>query len=89
MDAWDYNNAVPLMNPNIPNFSKVTVIDVYADVYGRRTTSPCFNYPDYWAHLTGKIESLLNGYPREIDGIAWGCERMGPFRNAIDSESKQ
>jgi len=77
--AWDYNNAVPLMNRNIPNFSKVTEIDVY----GRRTTSPCFNHPDYRAHLTGKIESLLNGYPREVDGIAWGCERMGPFQNAI------
>lgn len=77
--AWDYNNAVPMMNRNIPNFSKVTEIDVY----GRRTTSPCFNHPDYRAHLQGKIESLLNGYPSEVDGIAWGCERMGPFQNAI------
>ena len=77
--AWDYNNAVPMMNRNIPNFSKVTEIDVY----GRRTTSPCFNHPDYRAHLSGKIESLLNGYPSEVDGIAWGCERMGPLQNAI------
>ncbi len=77
--AWDYNNAVPMMNRNIPNFSKVTEIDVY----GRRTTSPCFNHPDYRAHLSGKIESLLNGYSSEVDGIAWGCERMGPFQNMI------
>ncbi len=77
--AWDYNNAVPMMNRNIPNFAKVTEIDVY----GRRTASPCFNHPDYHAHLAGKIESLLNGYPNEVDGIAWGCERMGPLQNAI------
>jgi hypothetical protein len=77
--CWDYNNAVPLMNRNIPNFPKVTEIDVY----GRRTTSPCFNHPDYRAHLTGKIESCLSGYPSEVDGIAWGCERMGPLHNAM------
>jgi hypothetical protein len=77
--AWDYNNAVPIMNRSIANFTKVTEIDVY----GRRTTSPCFNHPDYRAHLGGKIESLLNGYPDQIDGIAWGCERMGPFQNMI------
>jgi hypothetical protein len=77
--AWDYNNAVPIMNRSIPNFAKVTEIDVY----GRRTTSPCFNHPDYRAHLGGKIESLLNGYPGQVDGIAWGCERMGPFQNMI------
>jgi len=77
--CWDYNNAVPLMNRSVPNWTKVTEIDVY----GRRTTSPCFNHPDYRAHLIGKIESQLSGYPGEVDGIAWGCERMGPLQNAI------
>jgi hypothetical protein len=77
--AWDYNNAVPMMNRNIPNFPKVTEIDVY----GRRTTSPCFNHPEYRAHLSGKIESLLSGFPDLVDGIAWGCERMGPLNNMI------
>jgi len=77
--CWDYNNAVPLMNRNVPNFTTVAEIDVY----GRRTSSPCFNHPDYRAHLTGKIESLLSGYPDLVDGIAWGCERMGPLQNAI------
>jgi hypothetical protein len=77
--AWDYNNAVPSMNRSISNFAKVTEIDVY----GRRTTSPCFNHPDYRAHLAGKIESLLSGYPDQVDGIAWGCERMGPLQNMI------
>jgi hypothetical protein len=77
--CWDYNNAVPSMNRSIPGFAQVTEIDVY----GRRTTSPCFNHPDYRAHLHGKIESQLSGYPDLVDGIAWGCERMGPLQNAI------
>src|ERR1051325_9418440 len=77
--CWDYNNAVPRMNRSIPGFAQVTEIDAY----GRRTTSPCFNHPDYRAHLTGKIESLLSGYGSLVDGIAWGCERMGPLQNAI------
>lgn len=77
--AWDYNNAEPIMNRNIPNFPKVTEIDVY----GLRTTSPCFNHPDYRAHLMGKIESYLIQYAGLVDGIAWGCERMGPFQNLI------
>ncbi len=77
--AWDYNNAFPVMMRAIPNLTEVAEVDVY----GRRTTSPCFNHPDYRAHLTGKIESLLSGYPSEVDGIAWGCERMGPLQNMI------
>ncbi|HEV3198410.1 MAG TPA: hypothetical protein VGZ73_10890 [Bryobacteraceae bacterium] len=77
--AWDYNNAVPIMNRSIPNFPQVTEIDVY----GRRTTSPCFNHPDYRAHLAGKIESLFSGYADQVDGVAWGCERMGPLQNMI------
>jgi hypothetical protein len=43
----------------------------------------CFNNPDYQAFLSGKIESLLSGYPDLVDGIAWGSERMGPFENMI------
>jgi hypothetical protein len=77
--AWDYNNADPIMAASIPNLPEVAEIDVY----GVRTTSPCFNHPDYRAFLTGKIESLLGGYPHEVDGIAWGCERQGPIQNMI------
>ncbi len=77
--AWDYNNSPQIMSRSIPNFIQVAEIDVY----GRRTINPCFNHPDYRAHLSGKIESLLNGYPDLIDGIAWGCERMGPLQNMI------
>jgi hypothetical protein len=77
--AWDYNNADPIMARNMTNFAEVAEIDVY----GVRTTSPCFNHPDYRAFLTSKIESLLSGYPGDVDGIAWGCERMGPIHNMI------
>lgn len=77
--AWDYNNAFPAMMQNIPGFTEVAEVDVY----GRRTTSACFNNPDYQGHLTGKIESYLSQYASEVDGIMWGCERMGPIDNMI------
>jgi len=77
--AWDYNNAFPSMMRNMPGLTEVAEIDVY----GRRTTSACFNNPDYRAHLTGKIESYLSQYPSEVQGIMWGCERMGPMDNMI------
>lgn len=77
--AWDYNNAFPIMMRSIPNFTEVAEIDTY----GRRTTSPCFNHPDYRAHLTGKVESVLAGYSSLVDGFAWGCERMGPLGNLV------
>jgi hypothetical protein len=77
--CWDYNNAFPLMMESMSNATEVAEIDVY----GRRTTSPCFNHPDYRAFLTGKIESQLSGYPSEVAGLAWGCERMGPLQNMI------
>ncbi len=77
--CWDYNNAFPIMNRSIPNLTKVNEIDVY----GRRTTSPCSNQPDYRAHLSGKVESCLSGYASAVDGFAWGCERMVPLQNAI------
>ena len=77
--AWDYNNAFPIAMRHIPGLIEVAEIDIE----GRRTTSPCFNHPDYRAFLTGKIESLLGGYPDLVDGIAWGCERMGPLNNLI------
>jgi hypothetical protein len=78
--AWDLNNPGPGLNVTIPNYAEVAEIDLY----GRRTNRPCFNHPDYRAFLSGKVESLLCGYPSEVDGIAWGSERMGPFENMIE-----
>jgi len=75
--AWDLNN--PSLDRLIPNYAEVSEVDVY----GRRAANPCLNHPDYRAFLSGKIESLLSGYPSEVDGIAWGCERTGPLENMI------
>ncbi|HEX4064858.1 MAG TPA: twin-arginine translocation signal domain-containing protein [Acidobacteriaceae bacterium] len=80
--AWDLNNAGPILNKVIPNYAEVSEIDVY----GRRTNAACFNNPDYQAFLRGKVESLLLGYPSEVDGIAWGSERMGPLDYMIAGE---
>jgi hypothetical protein len=77
--AWDLNNPGATLNDTIPNYAEVSEIDVY----GRRNDRPCFNNPDYQAFLSGKIESLLLGYPELVDGIAWGSERTGPFDNSI------
>jgi hypothetical protein len=77
--AWDYNNTNANMMRLIPGFTEVSEIDVY----GRRTDSACWNHPNYRAQLTGRIESYLSGYPGEVDGIIWGCERMGPLDNMI------
>jgi hypothetical protein len=77
--CWDYNNESRRMMQNMPNAAKVAEVDLY----GRRMIGPCFNHPDYRAHQIGKIESYLRGYPNEVAGIAWGCERQGPFQNVI------
>jgi hypothetical protein len=77
--AWDYNNTNANMMRLIPGFTEVSEIDVY----GRRTDSACWNHPNYRAQLTGRIESYLSGYPDQVAGIIWGCERMGPLDNMI------
>ena len=77
--AWDLNNPSPTLNRTAPNYAELGEVDMN----GRRTTNPCFNHPDYQAFLSGKIESLLAGYSTEVDGVAWGCERMGPLDNMI------
>lgn len=77
--AWDYNNADPIMAQSMPDIEEVAEVDIY----GRRTTSPCFNHPDYRGFLIGKVESQLEGYRTEVDGLCWGCERMGPIDNTI------
>ncbi|HWB33414.1 MAG TPA: hypothetical protein VG714_09590 [Acidobacteriaceae bacterium] len=81
--AWDLNNPSPTMVHTAPGYSTLGEVDVY----GRVTTNPCFNNPDYQHFLSGKIESLLIGYPDLVDGVAWGCERMGPLDSIISGSS--
>ena len=77
--AWDLNNPSVTLARVIPNYAEVAEVDMD----GRRTTNPCFNHPDFQAYLSGKVESLLGGYASEVDGIAWGCERIGPLDGMI------
>jgi hypothetical protein len=77
--AWDLNNPSPTLAHTAPNYAELGEIDLS----GHRTTNPCFNNPDFRAYLSGKVESLLIGYHDLVDGIAWGCERMGPLDSMI------
>jgi len=77
--CWDYNNESRRMMQNMPNAPKTAEVDIY----GRRMIGPSFNHPDYRAHQIGKVESYLRQYPTEVAGIAWGCERQGPFQNVM------
>ena len=77
--CWDYNNESRRMMQNMPNAPKTAEVDIY----GRRMIGPCFNHPDYRSHQIGKVESYLRQYPTEVAGIAWGCERQGPFQNVM------
>jgi hypothetical protein len=76
--GWDYNNAFPSMM-RWRNYSKVAEIDVY----GKPTTSACFNHPEYRAHLVGKVRATLEPHADLVAGFMWGCERMGPLDNLI------
>jgi hypothetical protein len=77
--AWDLNNPSLTLAHTAPGYAALGEIDLE----GRPTTNPCFNNPDYRAFLNGKIESLLIGYPDLVDGIAWGCERIGPLDSIL------
>src|SRR5215475_15044231 len=77
--CWDYNNESRRMMQNMPNAAKTAEVDIL----GRRMIGPCFNHPDYRAHQIGKIESYFRQYPSDVAGIAWGCERQGPFQNVM------
>ena len=77
--AWDLNNPSPTLAHTAPGYAELGEVDLN----GRSTTNPCFNNPEFRAYLSGKIESLLIGYPELVDGIAWGCEREGPLDSLV------
>jgi hypothetical protein len=76
--GWDYNNAFASMM-RLPGYAKVAEIDVY----GKPTTSACFNHPEYRAHLIGKVRATLEPHQDLVSGFMWGCERMGPLDNLV------
>ncbi len=61
----------------IANYSKVVTVDVY----GRRSTVPCWNHPEYKNFWADTAEDLFRSY--DLDGFQWGAERMGPLMNVI------
>ena len=81
--AWDLNNPSTTLAHTAPGYAAAGEVDLN----GKPTTNPCFNNPDYRAYLTGKIESLLIGYPDLVDGVAWGCERIGPLDSILQGSA--
>ena len=78
--AWINENPHGPIPRLVPNFPKVLEIDVY----GRRSSTPCFNHPDYKYWWLSIIEDYVKSYP--LDGIAWCSERQGPLGSMIGGQ---
>lgn len=61
----------------ISNWPKVLGVDIY----GRRTTLPCWNNPDYRAWLLATVEDVVSHHP--ITGYMYGSERSGPLPSLL------
>jgi hypothetical protein len=61
----------------IPNWVKVTTVDVY----GRVHHLPCWNNPAYRGWWLATVEDLFKQYP--LDGFQFGSERVGPLSNVL------
>ncbi|HVX42246.1 MAG TPA: hypothetical protein VHC49_00075 [Mycobacteriales bacterium] len=75
--AWMEESGYAQALRNYPNFPKVLEVDVW----GRPTTRPCFNNPDYRNWHLGIVEDYVKNY--DLDGLAWCSERPGPLNLAI------
>jgi hypothetical protein len=62
---------------HIQNYNKVRTLDIF----GRPTTVPCWNHPEYRAFWNATVEDLFRTYT--LDGLQWGAERQGPLMNVI------
>jgi hypothetical protein len=62
---------------SIQGFSKVAA----RDIYGRQSTVPCWNNPDYRNWWSATVADMFRSY--ELDGLQWGAERQGPLMNVI------
>jgi len=63
----------------IENFSKVVTVNVY----GKPTTTGCWNHPEYKAFWNATVEDLFRSY--DVDGFQWGAERASPLTNVIQN----
>jgi hypothetical protein len=61
----------------IPNWTKIVALDCY----GRPTTLPCWNNPDYVQWWVSTMEDLFRSY--DLDGFKYGSERSGPLPNLL------
>lgn len=74
--AWMEESSYVQAVRDIPNMPKTMEVDVW----GRPSSRPCFNHPDYRNWHLGIVEDYVKSY--EIDGLAWCSERPGPL-NAV------
>jgi hypothetical protein len=51
------------------------------DIYGRPSSPPCWNHPDYRRFWISTVEDLFRNY--QLDGFQWGAERHGPLMNLL------
>lgn len=76
--AWIEESGYAQALRDYPNFPKVLEVDVW----GRPTTRPCFNNPDYRNWHLSIVEDYAKSY--DLDGIAWCSERPGPLNLVIE-----
>ncbi len=62
----------------VPNYGKVLEVDAL----GRPLRRPCFNHPDYCAHLLSVVEDVVRHYA--VKGVMWAAERNGPLSNVVE-----
>jgi hypothetical protein len=61
----------------ISGFSQVLT----QDIYGRPSSPPCWNHPDYRRWWIATVEDIFRNY--QLDGFQWGAERHGPLMNLL------
>lgn len=73
----DENGFEILPNAKLQNLSHILEIDLF----GRKTTRPCLNNPDYREYHYAVAEDQLRSYA--IDGINFNIERSGPVAQTL------
>lgn len=71
-------------NPRlIPNFEKITEVDVYGQISGSRRGREftCLNNPGAQAFLLSMVADWMTN--NELDGLMWESERQGPLNEMI------
>ena len=84
MKIYPYYCETPeaaIRHANVPNAAQV----VEVDVFGRKTSWPCNNNPNYRAWVFSFIEDWCQNY--DIDGILWGIERQSGLKQMLSGEA--